>query len=119
MNAIKFCRFENALNLFFPSTSHVSFLFAAQANAFRALRFLFCKERNRKLFKRIFPPDVFETFIDVGHYNRDITAYTQLVAKTNTLDVSSIKTVVEFKKGTGSQVVIWNREIRGTAFYRG
>lgn len=58
-----------------------------QANALRALRFLFSKERNRKLFKRLFPPDVFEKFIDIGHYNRDINAYLQLVFKINALQV--------------------------------
>ena len=58
-----------------------------QANAFRALRFLFSKERNRRLFKRVFPPDMFEMFIDIGHYNRDISAYKPLVKKINSLGV--------------------------------
>lgn len=70
--------FELTLNI-----SNVIF----QANAFRALRFLFSKERNRRLFKRMFVPDIFEVFIDVGHYNRDITAYFSLVTKINTLSV--------------------------------
>ncbi|XP_030606553.1 serine/threonine-protein kinase Nek10 [Archocentrus centrarchus] len=46
-----------------------------QCYAFRALRFLFSVERNRHLFKRLFPTDLFELFIDVGHYVRDLTAY--------------------------------------------
>ncbi|XP_061918658.1 serine/threonine-protein kinase Nek10 isoform X3 [Entelurus aequoreus] len=46
-----------------------------QCYAFRALRFLFSAERNRHPFKRLFPTDLFEVFIDVGHYVRDLRAY--------------------------------------------
>ncbi|XP_042371700.1 serine/threonine-protein kinase Nek10-like, partial [Plectropomus leopardus] len=46
-----------------------------QCYAFRTLRFLFSVERNRHLFKRLFPTDLFELFIDVGHYVRDLAAY--------------------------------------------
>ncbi|XP_067456755.1 serine/threonine-protein kinase Nek10 isoform X1 [Thunnus thynnus] len=52
-----------------------------QCYAFRALRFLFSVERNRHLFKRLFPTDLFELFIDVGHYVRDLTAYEGLRTK--------------------------------------
>ncbi|XP_075902974.1 serine/threonine-protein kinase Nek10 isoform X2 [Nelusetta ayraudi] len=51
-----------------------------QCYAFRTLRFLFSVERNRHLFKRLFPTDLFEMFIDVGHYVRDIAAYQGLQA---------------------------------------
>ncbi|XP_037532447.1 serine/threonine-protein kinase Nek10 [Nematolebias whitei] len=46
-----------------------------QRYAFRTLRFLFSVEMNRHLFKRLFPTDLFELFIDVGHYVRDLAAY--------------------------------------------
>uniref|UniRef100_A0A3P9KSP4 NIMA-related kinase 10 n=1 Tax=Oryzias latipes TaxID=8090 RepID=A0A3P9KSP4_ORYLA len=49
-----------------------------QCYAFRTLRFLFSMERNRPLFKRLFPTDLFELFIDVGHYVRDLAAYEEL-----------------------------------------
>ncbi|CAL9706383.1 unnamed protein product [Knipowitschia caucasica] len=52
-----------------------------QCYAFRALRFLFSVERNRHLFKRLFPTDLFELFIDVGHYVRDLSAYETLQDK--------------------------------------
>ncbi|KAM9852045.1 serine/threonine-protein kinase Nek10 [Aulostomus maculatus] len=52
-----------------------------QRYAFRALRFLFSVERSRHLFKRLFPTDLFELFIDVGHYVRDLTAYEGLQTK--------------------------------------
>lgn len=40
-------------------------------------------ERNRQQFKRLFPPELFSPFIDVGHYVRDLTAYQSLVDKVN------------------------------------
>ncbi|KAM9353556.1 serine/threonine-protein kinase Nek10 [Symphorus nematophorus] len=52
-----------------------------QCYAFRTLRFLFSVERNRHLFKRLFPTDLFELFIDVGHYVRDLAAYEGLQTK--------------------------------------
>ncbi|XP_071811939.1 serine/threonine-protein kinase Nek10-like isoform X2 [Apostichopus japonicus] len=56
-----------------------------QKNAFRALRFLFSMERNRRLFKRLFSPDLFAVFIDVGHYTMEIEAYSSVVDKLNSL----------------------------------
>ena len=49
-----------------------------QAHAFRALRFAFSVERNRRMFKRLFPPSLFAAFIDVGHYNQDMAPYRAL-----------------------------------------
>ncbi|KAM9724275.1 serine/threonine-protein kinase Nek10 [Menidia menidia] len=56
-----------------------------QCYAFRTLRFLFSVERNRHLFKRLFPTDLFEMFIDVGHYVRDLAAYEGLQTKISLL----------------------------------
>lgn len=50
-----------------------------QAAAFRALRCLFSTERIRRVFKRLFPPDMFCMFIDVGHYVHRLEAYSGLV----------------------------------------
>uniref|UniRef100_A0A671ENH6 Serine/threonine-protein kinase Nek10 n=1 Tax=Rhinolophus ferrumequinum TaxID=59479 RepID=A0A671ENH6_RHIFE len=66
-----------------------------QCYAFRALRFLFSMERNRPLFKRLFPTDLFEVFIDVGHYVRDISAYEELVSKLNLLMDDELKQIAE------------------------
>ena len=59
----------------------------SKAYALRALRFLFSVERNRRHFKRMFPAELFEAFIDIGHYNRDIAAYLPLVDRLNSLPV--------------------------------
>ncbi|CAH1790420.1 unnamed protein product [Owenia fusiformis] len=66
-----------------------------QANAFRALRFLFSMERNRRLFKRLFPPSLFEMFIDIGHYIRDLSKYKRLVDKLNSLGEDAIEEIKE------------------------
>ncbi|XP_067417724.1 serine/threonine-protein kinase Nek10 isoform X4 [Emydura macquarii macquarii] len=66
-----------------------------QCYAFRALRFLFSMERNRHLFKRLFPPDLFEIFIDIGHYVRNISAYEELVSKLNSLLEDELKQIAE------------------------
>lgn len=34
-----------------------------------------------QVFKRLFPPDLFAMFIDIGHYNTALAAYTELVQK--------------------------------------
>ncbi|XP_042673096.1 serine/threonine-protein kinase Nek10 [Centrocercus urophasianus] len=66
-----------------------------QCYAFRALRFLFSMERNRHIFRRLFPPDLFEIFIDIGHYVRDISAYEELVSKLNLLKEDEVKQIAE------------------------
>ncbi|XP_017353722.1 serine/threonine-protein kinase Nek10 isoform X4 [Cebus imitator] len=66
-----------------------------QCYAFRALRFLFSMERNRPVFKRLFPSDLFEIFIDIGHYVRDISAYEELVSKLNLLVEDELKQIAE------------------------
>ncbi|XP_028393171.1 serine/threonine-protein kinase Nek10-like [Dendronephthya gigantea] len=61
-----------------------------QKSALRALRYLFSMERNRQLFKILFPPDVFEMFIDVGHYVHDLNAYKLLAEKINNLSEEQV-----------------------------
>ncbi|KAF5909879.1 serine/threonine-protein kinase Nek10, partial [Clarias magur] len=61
-----------------------------QCYAFRTLRFLFSMERNRHLFKRLFPPELFEMFIDIGHYVRDISAYTPLQERISVLSTEEL-----------------------------
>lgn len=48
------------------------------SHLFRALRFVFSMERNRTVFRRIFPPDLFAAFIDVGHYEEELQHYAPL-----------------------------------------
>jgi uncharacterized protein YsxB (DUF464 family) len=58
---------------------------AVQLYAIRLLRFLFSLERNRRHFKRMFPPQLFAAFIDVGHYQFDQKKYRPLVEALNSL----------------------------------
>ncbi|XP_078520087.1 serine/threonine-protein kinase Nek10 isoform X2 [Lissotriton helveticus] len=66
-----------------------------QCYAFRTLRFLFSMERNRELFKRLFPADLFEIFIDIGHYVREIRSYEVLVSKFNSLPEDELNQISE------------------------
>ncbi|CAH2282972.1 serine threonine- kinase Nek10-like isoform X1 [Pelobates cultripes] len=70
-----------------------------QCYAFRALRFIFSMERNRDVFKRFFPPDLFEMFIDIGHYIRDINCYEELVSKLNALPEDELKQIADNIEG--------------------
>uniref|UniRef100_A0A8R1YTC8 Protein kinase domain-containing protein n=1 Tax=Pristionchus pacificus TaxID=54126 RepID=A0A8R1YTC8_PRIPA len=47
-------------------------------SSFRVLRLLFSLERNRHFFKKVFDPEMFGKFIDVGHYVQDLTEYQEL-----------------------------------------
>ncbi|PVD29855.1 hypothetical protein C0Q70_09112 [Pomacea canaliculata] len=70
-----------------------------QTNAFRALRFLFSMERNRRMFKQVFPAELFEMFIDVGHYNKNLSAYAPLVEKLNSLPENVLDEIRENIQG--------------------
>jgi hypothetical protein len=47
-------------------------------HALRALRVVFSLERNRRSFKRLFPPAIFERFIEIGQYQRELAKYQPL-----------------------------------------
>ncbi|XP_036394617.1 serine/threonine-protein kinase Nek10 [Megalops cyprinoides] len=82
-----------------------------QCYAFRALRFLFSRERNRHLFKRLFPSELFAMFIDVGHYVRDITAYEVLQERVSLLsdeELSSLKESIEAANQNRSPLKVIN-----------
>ena len=57
-------------------------------------RYLFSMERNRRVFKKLFPPSLFEMFINIGHYVRDLSAYSQLMHTINTLPVRSCYSIL-------------------------
>jgi serine/threonine protein kinase len=48
-------------------------------HAARALRFVGSCERNRRLFKSIFPPRVLASFLDIGQYDHALSAYAPFV----------------------------------------
>ena len=64
------------------------------AAVFRGLRFLFSVERNRRVFKRLFPPVLFNRFIDVGHYAYELRLYEPLVAMHESLSTAEKKAII-------------------------
>lgn len=65
-----------------------------QTYSLRCMRFLFSVERNRKLFKRIFPADFFAAFIDIGHYVWDSKPYHALTQLYNELPWSTKASII-------------------------
>jgi len=67
-----------------------------QLHCLRALRVLYSVEKNRKVFKQIFPPEIFGSFIDIGNYNRDFQAFIPLLKKFNKkLTLKSLQQIAE------------------------
>lgn len=64
-----------------------------QKHALRALRYMFSLERNRRVFKLLFPPALFEMFIDIGHYTHTLSAYAPLQQALNDLPDKELKCV--------------------------
>jgi NIMA (never in mitosis gene a)-related kinase 10 len=52
------------------------------------LRFLYSVQRNRKLFRLVFPPEIFGPFIDIGNYERNREKY-KLIKKIHRLPENS------------------------------
>ena len=56
-------------------------------NALRALRILFSAERHRSLIKKIIPFQMFEQFVDIENFKKDLKMYQPLVESLNKLTV--------------------------------
>lgn len=54
-----------------------------QMHVLRAMRFVYSVEKNRKMYKRLFPPDIFADFIDIGNYVYEFGPYKALVKQIN------------------------------------
>ena len=69
-------------------------LYEIQLNALQCIRFVYSVERNRKYFRKVFPPQIFASFIDIGNYVKEISGYQSTLKLVNTLgqrEVESIK----------------------------
>lgn len=50
-------------------------------------------EKNRKIFKRIFPPELLGPFFDIGHFVKPPEAYLKLLKVFNELDSGVIEQI--------------------------
>lgn len=48
-------------------------------NAWRTLRIMFSAERHRSLIKKLIPFNMFEQFVDIGNYKKDLKLYQPLL----------------------------------------
>jgi len=69
--------------------------FDVRSFALRTLRCLYTVERNRSIFKRLFPPAFFAAFIDCGGYNMNLKSYVPLV---DILDGLSAQSLIHLRK---------------------
>ena len=100
-----------------PGVGKLQPLGEVQAHAFRAMRFVFSVERNRKVFKRLFPPGLFAAFIDVGHYKQDVSLYRTLAQQWRGLSRESVSgtaaALEDINHGSGGSGGNPTRVIRG------
>lgn len=66
-------------------------LYEIQLNALQCTRFLYSVERNRKYFRKVFPPQIFASFIDIGNYIKDISGYQSTLKLINGLSHNDIE----------------------------
>ena len=62
-------------------------------NVWRTLRLLFSTERHRSLLKKLIPFSLFEQFVDIGNYKKDLKLYQPLVDSFYKLNKDEAKTL--------------------------
>jgi len=70
-----------------------------QINAWRTLRLLFSAERHRSLIKKIIPASMFEQFVDIGNYKKDLNKYQPVLEAFSKLgkdDLETMKQQIKF-----------------------
>lgn len=66
---------------------------------FRILRYLFSLEKNRGIFKAIFPPGLLGPFIDIGNFVKSMSKYKTVAAAYDSLDGDTVVAILdEFEK---------------------
>ncbi|CAF0862672.1 unnamed protein product [Adineta ricciae] len=64
-----------------------------QRNVFRTLRYLFSLNKNRDQYRRLFPTQIFELFLSVGSFQRDLNAYKPITDAWNTIHYDELTKV--------------------------
>ena len=70
-------------------------LYEIQLNALQCIRFIYSIERNRKYFRKVFSPQIFSNFIDIGNYVKEISAYQPTLKLINNLSQAETETLKE------------------------
>ncbi|CAF1027205.1 unnamed protein product [Adineta steineri] len=61
-----------------------------QRNVFRTLRYLFSLNKNRDQYRRLFPASIFELFVGLGNFQRDLNAYKIITDAWNTIHIDEL-----------------------------
>jgi hypothetical protein len=70
-------------------------LYEVQLNALQCIRFIYSAERNRKYFRKVFPPQIFASFIDIGNYVKEISNYQSTLKLVNGIGLSEVDSIKE------------------------
>ena len=57
---------------------------------FRTLRYLFSLNKNRDQYRRLFPTQIFELFLSIGNFQRDLNAYRAIADAWNTIALDEL-----------------------------
>ena len=121
-NAYQLCRQHALLTLLqlvvLPclAPSRPGFSAETQAHALRVLRYLYSVERNRHLFKRLFPSALFLSFVDVGHWHSALSAYYDVVERVNAADATlkeAMRAALEEARASSQLSLRHRRVVRG------
>lgn len=66
-------------------------IFDLELYCLQLLRHLFSIEKNRKVFKSVFPPKIFGIFIDIGNFVKNLNNYESMANEFNKLNVNRKK----------------------------
>ncbi|CAF4836312.1 unnamed protein product, partial [Rotaria sp. Silwood2] len=61
-----------------------------QRNIFRTLRYLFSLNKNRDQYRRLLPTQIFELFLSVGNFQRDLNMYKSMTDAWNSISIDDL-----------------------------
>ncbi|CAF4287771.1 unnamed protein product [Rotaria socialis] len=64
-----------------------------QRTVFRTLRYLFSLNKNRDQYRRLFPTKIFELFLIIGNFQRDLNAYKPVTDAWNAIPIDDLNKI--------------------------
>ena len=64
-----------------------------EKNVFRTLRYLFSVNKNRDQCRRLFPTQIFEQFLSIGNFQRDLNAYRLVTETWNSIPLDELNRI--------------------------
>ncbi|CAF1069447.1 unnamed protein product [Rotaria sordida] len=64
-----------------------------QRNIFRTLRYLFSLNKNRDQYRRLLPTHIFELFLSIGNFQRDLNIYKSITDVWNSISIDDLNKI--------------------------